>query len=317
MITKPIFTVCTPTYNRVKLLPRVYECLKQQTFRDFEWLIVDDGSWDQTKALVESWQIEATMPIRYIWKENGGKHSAHNLCVKEAHADLFVMVDSDDWMVPNALEVMLEEWRSIPNQQNYSGVCCLFQYPDGAVVGDRFPRDRMDSNAIDLRYNLNVWGDKMGLIRMDILRQFPFPDDLGRHLIPESLVWNRISQAYHMRCINRIAGVKEYQSDGLTNFAALHSFHNPTANYLLRLELLNGRVPIRFPKAARVAISLAKCCVMAKKSPFAVKPWIYRWMTVGALPMGAVLAMRDAFQAKRARAATPAPGQRKDGVRIV
>jgi hypothetical protein len=174
----------------------------------------------------------------------------------------------------------------------------------------------MDSNAIDLRFNLGVTGDKMGLIRMDILRRFPFPDDLGRHLIPESLVWNRISQEYQMRCINQIAGVKEYQSDGLTNLAALHSFRNPKANYLLRLELLNGRVPIRFPRAARLAVSLAKCCILAKKSPLAIRPWTYRWITVCSLPLGAVLAMRDAFRARRVAAAKPADRLRNDGVRI-
>ena len=300
MKSNPLFTVCTPTYNREKLLPRVYASLRDQTHADFEWLVVDDGSTDGTADLVNRWAAEAPFPIRYFRKENGGKHSAHNVCVREARGEFFVMIDSDDWLVPTALESLKTEWERIPDKDRYSGVCCLFQYEDGTIVGDRFPQDGMDSNAVDLRYNHGVNGDKMGLIRTDILSRFPFPENLGRNLVPESLVWNRISQQYQMRCVNSVVGIKQYQCDGLTDMSALNSYRNPRAYYLAHLELLNGNIPIRIRSAARIAVSLAKCSILAGMSPFAVKRPIYRMLTVAALPAGALLALRDIWRANRA-----------------
>jgi len=312
MKASPFFTVCTPTYNREKLLPRVYASLRKQTFTDFEWLVVDDGSVDGTAGLVDRWSTEAPFPIRYIWKENGGKHTAHNVCVSEAGGELLVMIDSDDWLVPSALERLKSEWDQIAGKERYSGVCGLFQYEDGTIVGNRFPQERMDSNAVDLRYNLGVEGDKIGCTRTDILCRFPFPDHLGRNLVPESLVWNRISQEYRMSCVNAVIGVKEYQADGLTDMSTLNSIRNPQAYYLSHLELLNGRFPIRVSSAARVAVSLAKCAILAGKSPFAVRRPLYRMLTVAALPLGGILALRDRWRAARAGR----PGNHDDRARL-
>ena len=99
-----IFTVFTPTYNRAHTLSRVYKSLADQTFKNFEWLIVDDGSTDGTKVLIEKWTEEASFPIRYFYQENQGKHIAHNLGVKKARGELFLSLDSDDTCVPEALE---------------------------------------------------------------------------------------------------------------------------------------------------------------------------------------------------------------------
>lgn len=316
MIARPLFTVCTPTYNREKLLPRVYASLKKQTYQDFEWLVVDDGSEDGTAGLVGGWASESPFPIRYFWQENGGKHKAHNVCVREAIGELFVMIDSDDWLVPTALEQLKSEWDQILDHHGYSGVCCLFQYEDGAIVGDRFPNDSMVSNAVDLRYNHHIHGDKMGLIRMDVLRRFPFPDNLGRHLVPESLVWNRISQQYQMRCVNTVIGVKEYQVAGLTDMSMLNSYRNPLARYILLIELLSGRIPIGICSAARIAVNLAKCAILASKSPFAVRHPLHWAMTVAAIPAGGALALRDYWRATWDRKVKGNAYSPKRGVRI-
>ena len=299
MRTSPLFTVCTPTYNRARLLPRVYDSLREQTYVDFEWLVVDDGSIDGTAELVRRWSSEAPFPVRYIWQENGGKHMAHNVCVREARGELFVMIDSDDWLVPSALERLKTECDQIPDQKRYSGVCCLFQYADGEIVGDRFPQNQMDSNAVDLRYNHGVHGDKVGCTRTDILCRYPFPEHLGRHYVPESLVWNRISQQYQMICVNVAIGVKEYQANGITDTSKLNSYRNPLAYYCCHLEVLNGQVKIRFRPSVRVAVALAKCSILARKSPFAVKPPLYRAMAVAVLPAGSLMALRDWWLAKK------------------
>jgi glycosyltransferase involved in cell wall biosynthesis len=311
-----LYTVCTPTYNREKLLPRVYASLREQTFVDFEWLVVDDGSTDGTADLVRRWAAEAPFPIRYVWKENGGKHTAHNVCIREARGELFVMVDSDDWLVPDALERLKAEWDRIPQKNNYSGVCCLFQYEDGSIVGNKFPGDRIESNAVDLRYNLGVAGDKIGFIRTDVLRRFPFPDDLGRQYVPESLVWNRISQEYQMRCVNVVIGVKEYQPEGITDRSRLNSYRNPLAYYLCGAELLNGRIEIPLKRVPRVAVSLAKCALLARKSPFVARRPLHWLASVAVLPAGALLALRDWWRAKRAGRIRPAGSRSNVGVRI-
>jgi glycosyltransferase involved in cell wall biosynthesis len=316
MTTGPLFTVCTPTYNRVKLLPRVYASLRAQTFADFEWLVVDDGSVDGTADLVKQWTAAAPFPIRYIWKENGGKHTAHNVCAREARGELIVMIDSDDWIVPTALEQLRTEWDRISDKHRYSGVCFLFQYEDGTIVGDRFPRDQIESNSVDLRYNLGIGGDKMGFTRTDVLRRFPFPDNLGRHYVPESLVWNRISQEYQLSCVNAAVGVKEYQVDGLTDRSLLDTCRSPLSCYLYHLELLNGQIPICICSVARIAVSLAKCAILARKSPFAVRRPLYLAMMVAALPAGGLLALRDCLRASRAENAWKDAEREKIGVRI-
>ena len=109
----PLFTVFTGTRNRAHTLPRVYDSLRQQTFRDFEWLIVDNESTDGTRELVEGWQAQSDFPIRYLWHENRGKHGSQNRAVGEAHGQLFLTLDSDDPCAANALERFSFHWHAI------------------------------------------------------------------------------------------------------------------------------------------------------------------------------------------------------------
>src|SRR5216684_6062284 len=147
-----VFTVFTPTFNRSLTLSRVYESLRLQTFRDFEWLIVDDGSTDGTGELVEKWQTESGFPIRYIYQENQGKATAFNRGVREAQGELFLTLDSDDACVMQALERFKYHWDKIPPNQRdkFSAITVLCQDQKGRLVGDRFPRDVLDSDCIEL-----------------------------------------------------------------------------------------------------------------------------------------------------------------------
>lgn len=128
------FTVFTPTYNRVQTLSRVYESLQVQTFSDFEWLIVDDGSVDRTRELVEGWQMEACFPIHYLWQENQGKHVAFNYALQEARGELFLTLDSDDACVPEALERFYFHWNAIPENRKgqFSAVTALCKDQNGS-----------------------------------------------------------------------------------------------------------------------------------------------------------------------------------------
>jgi glycosyltransferase involved in cell wall biosynthesis len=200
-----VFTVFTPTFNRAFTLPRVYESLKAQSFRDFEWLIVDDGSTDGTEALVRQWQQEADFPIRYIWQENAGKHLAINVGVQQAQGKLFLILDSDDACVPEALERFKLHWDSIPvdRRHQFTGVTCLVQDPSGQIIGDPFPVDPLDSDSLDVRYRHRVLGEKWGFHRTEILKEFPYPAVAGDEpYVPPSLVWNRIALNYQTRYVN-------------------------------------------------------------------------------------------------------------------
>lgn len=200
-------TVFTPTYNRARTLNRVFESLQSQTFRDFEWLIVDDGSTDDTAELVTQWQEDGAVdfPIRYLWQENAHKKVAHNRAVLEARGELFLVLDSDDWCVPVTLERFWHYWTSISEEQRdqFVGVWSLCMDESGAVVGNPFPAtDYIDSNLLEIKYRYRVFGEKWGIMRTDILRQFPFREDIPG-LVPEGTVWDAIAKHYKTRFINQ------------------------------------------------------------------------------------------------------------------
>lgn len=206
------FTVFTPTYNRRHTLPAVFESLLAQTYRDFEWLIVDDGSMDGTEDLVASWKTRAWFPIRYLYQKNSGKHIAMNVAAREACGDLFLTLDSDDTCVPEALARLKHHWDAIPDAQRmrFSAVTALYVDEGGQVVGDRFPKDVLDSDSLELCYRYKVRGEKWGFQRTDVLRQFPFPSLPGVSFIPEGLIWNAIARCYKTRYINE--GLRVYHS---------------------------------------------------------------------------------------------------------
>ncbi|MDW8320127.1 MAG: glycosyltransferase family A protein [Armatimonadota bacterium] len=214
----PFFTVFTPTYNRAHLLTTAYRSLCGQEGSSFEWLVVDDGSTDNTRQLVEQWQQHASFPIRYYYQPNSGKHAAINRAVQLASGELMIILDSDDWLAQDALTSIRGVWESIPveERERFVGVVGLYAFSDNRVVGQPFPHSPMDTDALELQIRYRVRGDKFGANRVDVLRQFPFPENLGR-FVPESLVWNRIASRYKLRCVNQIWAHTQYHSDGLSS----------------------------------------------------------------------------------------------------
>lgn len=223
---KHAFTVFTPTYNRAHTLERVFFSLRDQTFRDFEWLIVDDGSTDNTCDLIRDWQRKTEFPIRYYWQENQGKPAAFNRGVEETQGELFLLIDSDDGFVPEALEQFNRHWRAIPEKKRdgFVGVTglCMDQY--GNLIGDRFPSDLMDSDSLEIRYKFKVKGEKWGFLRTEILRKYPFPMFPESKFIPEGIIWSAIARNFKTRFINtplRIYWSDEGQtSDQLSRMAS-------------------------------------------------------------------------------------------------
>lgn len=198
------FTVFTPTYNRAHTLPRLYASLGAQTFRDFEWVVVDDGSDDGTEALVAGWASDSAFPIRYLRQPNQGKHVAFNRGVREARGELLLSIDSDDELLPDALERFKLHWNAIPDRERarFSAVTGLCVDRQGQVVGTRFPSDPTDSDPLEIRFRHRVRGEKCGFHRTEVLRANPFPEPQGQRFVTESIVWDKIARSYRTRYVN-------------------------------------------------------------------------------------------------------------------
>lgn len=211
------FTIFTPTYNREYTLPKLYEDLKNQTYKNFEWLIVDDGSTDNTEKLISEFLKEDILNIRYIKKENGGKHTAINLGVKEANGEFFFIVDSDDGLMSNSMELVMQEWNKIDNKEEFCGVVGLCsKMEDGKTLGTEIPKEHLIAHFAELYYKFGVKGDKTIVFLTDILKKYPFPEREGIKFLPESVVWYEISKYYKVTCINKPMIIREYLEDGLT-----------------------------------------------------------------------------------------------------
>ncbi len=197
----PIFTIFTATYNRANTIHRVYDGLSKQTFKDFEWLIIDDGSTDNTGEIVTQWIQEAKFAIRYYWQENRGKHIAHNVALQKAQGKYFVIIDSDDSIIPVALERLITLWESIPEGHNsdFCGAAALCMDQNGEIIGESLPEPVIDASILEMRFIHKLSQEFVGFYKTTILRQFPFPKIENVRFIPEGYVWSQIGQKYKIR----------------------------------------------------------------------------------------------------------------------
>jgi glycosyltransferase involved in cell wall biosynthesis len=202
-----LFTVFTPVYNRRHTLHRVFDSLGAQTLRDFEWVVVDDGSTDGVAGALTAYRTRASFPVRVATQPHQGKHVAWNRALELARGELFVPADSDDAFVPETLERFRELWLSIPagERKRFSGVNVLCQDPGtGRTVGTAFPRSPMVSDNLELAYVHRVTGEKWGCVRTSVLRETLFPSSeafRGSH-VPESYVWFSLARRYRVLCAN-------------------------------------------------------------------------------------------------------------------
>ena len=240
-----MFTVFTATYNRRYTLQNVYESLSVQTYKNFEWIIVDDGSSDSTKDLVMRWQSEGKVRIKYFYQENQGKPSAHNRGVQESSGELFLVLDSDDTCRREALERFLFHWQDIPlsERAEFSGVTCHCVDTKGRPIGSPFPADVIDMSPIEMYFKNRVKGEKWGFHRTDVLREFPFPQFTGEKFIPEGLIWNRIARVYKMRFISEGLRTFNTNSDGLSSSLVRLRVLSPQGMRIYYQECLNLPMP--------------------------------------------------------------------------
>ena len=223
-----MITVLTPTYNRGGRLQSLWNSLQKQTVKDFEWLVVDDGSTDGTKNLITQLQEKSDFPIRYIYKNNGGKHTALNVGIQTICSELIFIVDSDDCVTDDAVESILKIHKKYRSQNNICGYAFLRAFPDGKINGKKFDVDEKIGSYIDVRVNGDDTGaDKAEVFKTHCLKEFPFPEYPNEKFLGEDLVWVRMARKYEMVHINKAIYVGNYLEDGLTNNRRKHNIASP------------------------------------------------------------------------------------------
>lgn len=206
-------TVFTPTYNRAYILPQLYESLKNQRCKDFAWLIVDDGSSDTTKEIVEGWISESLVDITYVYQENGGKMRAHNKGVSMCTTPLFFCVDSDDSVYPNTIERIVQEYQTLVHHADYEHLIGMIakRYMKGRHNYDAPQRETITLAGL---YEAGYKGETAIVFRTDVIRKFPFPEIMGEKFVPENYSYRLIDQKYNYLLYNESWVICEYQADG-------------------------------------------------------------------------------------------------------
>ena len=242
-------TVFTPTYNRAYILETLYRSLQRQTYQNFEWLVVDDGSSDHTQELVTSWQQEENpFPIRYFKQENGGKCRAINRGLEQAQGELFFTVDSDDYLTDDALEKVVAWDAELPDRSQYCGFVGNRGTTPTETPNRLFEGGYLDGTALD-RYTMVepnhvlVDGERAFVFYTEVHRKYLYPEFPGEKFLTEAVTWDLMARdGYKMRYYNDIIWIWEYKPDGLTRAGYKVFLDNPQGTGLFfrqKAELLN------------------------------------------------------------------------------
>lgn len=238
-----MITILTPSYNRGKDLNILYKSLLDQTSNNFEWLIVDDGSTDDTAEIVQNFIDDNNVLIRYIKKVNGGKHTALNVGINNTSSLMTFIVDSDDILTSDAvatIDSFIEKYKGV---DGICGFSFLRKFPDGKINGKKFEQDEIIGNLISTRINGNdESSDKAEVYYTDCLKEFPFPEVAGEKFLGEDVVWMRMARKYNMVFVNKAIYVGNYLEGGLTKNRRTHNIKSPNGCVLRANEYLHGDV---------------------------------------------------------------------------
>lgn len=278
-------TIFTPTYNRAHTLVRTYNSLCQQTCKDFEWLIIDDGSTDNTRVVVEKWICNSDFKIRYIYQENQGMHGAHNTAYKNITTELNTCIDSDDYMPVDAVENIITFWHE--NRSNkYAGIIGLDQREDGSIIGTLFLPKLRETTLMSF-YAKGGKGDKKLVYRTDIVKQYPeYPLFDGERYVGLAYKYMLIDQDYKLLTLNKPLVIVDYQADGSSNMMWKQYWNNPRGFAFFRKTEM-----VIAPTLKRRFISCihyVSSCIISKNKRF-IKESPQKMLTLFATIPGAIL----------------------------
>nr|WP_299343593.1 glycosyltransferase family A protein [Allomuricauda sp.] len=230
MKSSKTLTVFTPSFNRAYCLHQCYESLVAQTNKDFCWLIIDDGSSDNTEVLVQSWIEESKIEIIYHYQENQGMHGAHNTAYQLAETELNVCIDSDDFMPDDAVENILTFWNAQPQEvkKTVGGIIGLDAFKDGKVIGNRFPDDLKKSTLETIHNVHHITGDKKLVYRTEIVKKYPsYPIFKEERFVPLGTLYLMIDKDYEILCLNKVLCIVEYMPDGSSRNMMKQYYRHP------------------------------------------------------------------------------------------
>lgn len=288
-------TVFTPAYNRAQTLPRTYESLVRQDCKDFIWLIVDDGSTDQTKELVQKWKAEdAGFEIRYIYKSNGGMHTAHNTAYENIDTELNVCIDSDDCLADGAVRKILLTWEKVKNE-GYAGIIGLDADLEGRIIGKGFP-DGLEETTLTGYYANGGWGDKKLVYRTDVIKKYPpYPVFPGEKYVALAYKYRLIDQDYKLAVLNGVLCNVEYQDDGSSATMWKQYVNNPKGFAFWR------KICMQYPMSSKRlwidCVHYVSESIIAGDKQY-IKKSPKRFMTIIAIPFGILLSIYTKKKAK-------------------
>lgn len=281
-------TVFTPTYNRAHTLPRTYQSLCRQDCKDFVWLVVDDGSTDGTADLVRSWQQEENgFEIRYLHKENGGMHTAHNAAYEVIDTELNVCIDSDDCLADGAVKKILDKW-CIVRSQGYAGIIGLDADFEGNIIGKGFPAGMAETTLAGY-YAAGGRGDKKLVYRTEVIRQYPpYPVFAGEKYVALAYKYRLIDQDYKLAVLDEVLCNVEYQPDGSSSTMWKQYLKNPKGFAFWR------KVCMEYPQTSkRLLVDCIHYCsssILAGERHF-VREAPHKFLTVLCVPAGLLLSI--------------------------
>ena len=287
----PVLTIFTPVYNRAYTIGNLYRSLCRQSCREFEWVVVDDGSTDNIDELMDAFMSENEITIRYFKQRNGGKHRAINHGLRQAAGELFFIVDSDDFLTDDAVESIIGQYPRIKNDASVAGIGFMRCHPDGRKIGSALAFDMLVCTALDLRFRRNATGDMAELYKTEILRRYPFPEFENERFCPEALVWYRIADSYDMLWVNKCIYVCEYLADGLTNGIVRVRHQSPAASLLYYSELAHRR-GLPFGQKIKAMINFWRFSFSSRRA-FMNKCYQIGALALPLLPLGFAFYLKD------------------------
>ena len=285
----PTLTVFTPAYNRAHTLPRTYKSLLNQKCKDFVWLIIDDGSTDNTAELVREWQTNTNgFEIRYIYKENGGMHTAHNTAYANIDTELNVCIDSDDSLSMGAVEKILRKWDEV-KCKGYAGLVGLDADFEGNIIGKDFPK-QMTETTLNGYYAAGGAGDKKLVYRTEIITQTPpYPVFEGEKYVALAYKYLLIDQQYKLAVLNEVLCDVEYQIDGSSNTMWRQYINNPQGFAFWRT--IQAKYPASVFELIKNCIHYCSSCYIAKKKNQKVAEFPNKALSIICTPLGVLLAL--------------------------
>lgn len=283
---KKILTVFTPTYNRGYILHKCYESLLRQTCKDFVWVIIDDGSSDNTKDLVKEWIKESKIEIKYYYQENQGMHGAHNKAYEVIDTELNVCIDSDDYMTDNAVELIINYWKN-NRKDEYCGFGALNIFENGEVIGTKFPKELKESKYFDLYKKYKVKGDKKFIYRTELIKQNPYPIFKGEKYVGLDYKYMKLDEKYCLGLMNEPVCVVEYLADGSSLNMLRQYRKNPKGFSFYRMENMKnprGSLLYKFKES----IHYVSSSLLSKNKNF-LKETPCKFLAILAIPFGYLL----------------------------